>query len=69
MYWSGGDSHLDPPDPINWAECHLCHTRYSVGDMVCLDEFNEVYVCKWCVRDNPEEYSKLLDECGGNEDD
>ena len=59
-YWNGNDKHLNPPDPIEWAQCEICFTRIDLGDMEKIDE--DVYVCNWCVEDYPEEVAQLKEK-------
>ena len=61
-YIPGIEANLNPPDRPEWAECYICLNIVDLGDMKQVDEFNEIYVCNTCVKENSEEYQKLEKE-------
>jgi len=65
MYWNGNDKHLNPPDPIEWAQCEICSTKIDLGDMEVVGKDwhgDELYACRWCVEDYPEEVAQLKEK-------
>ena len=58
--WNGNDNHLNPPDPITWAECEICMSICDLGDMKEIVP-DEIYVCNTCVKESADEYKKLME--------